>query len=162
MNKSILDARNTKRAEKGKDPIKRKFANQTLQLGLNFRMQTGLPYTPFDTVASALTVNWDRFGQALRDYSLLNTERTNLFYGVDFRIDYKWFYQKWSLNLYFDLQNFPSQAAQVPQYTLDEDENNNNQPQIVNQGQPNQSYLLQRVNNTLSVSVPSIGIIVQF
>jgi hypothetical protein len=162
MNKSILDARNAKRVEKGKDPIKRKIANQTLQLGLNFRMQTGLPYTPFDTVASALTVNWDRFGQALRDYSLLNTERTNLFYGVDFRIDYKWFYQKWSLNLYFDLQNFPSQAAQVPQYTLDEDENNNNQPQIVNQGQPNQSYLLQRVNNTLSVSVPSIGIIVQF
>ncbi len=162
MNKSILDARNAKRVEKGKDPIKRKIPNQTLQLGLNFRMQTGLPYTPFDTVASALTVNWDRFGQALRDYSLLNTERTNLFYGVDFRIDYKWFYQKWSLNLYFDLQNFPSQAAQVPQYTLDEDENNNNQPQIVNQGQPNQSYLLQRVNNTLSVSVPSIGIIVQF
>lgn len=162
MNKSILDARNAKRAGKGKDPIKRKIANQTLQLGLNFRMQTGLPYTPFDTVASALTVNWDRFGQALRDYSLLNTERTNLFYGVDFRIDYKWFYQKWSLNLYFDLQNFPSQAAQVPQYTLDEDENNNNQPQIVNQGQPNESYLLQRVNNTLSVSVPSIGIIIQF
>ena len=163
MNKSILDARNAKRAEKGKDPIKRKKVNQTLQLGLNFRMQTGLPYTPFDSTASALTLNWNRFGQALRDYSLLNTERTNLFYGVDFRIDYKWYYEKWSLNLYFDLQNFPSQAAQVPQYLLDDSDVDANGNQIIyNAGQPNESYRLRRINNTLSVSVPSIGVIVVF
>jgi hypothetical protein len=160
MNKSILDAKNEKRAQKGKDPIKKKIVNQTLQLGLNFRMQTGLPYTPFNDTISALTVNWNRFGQGLRDFSLLNSERTNLFYGVDFRIDYKWYYPKWSLNLYFDLQNFPSQAAQLPQLILEEDANG--QPQIINQGQPNESYRLQRINNTLSVSVPSIGIIIQY
>jgi hypothetical protein len=126
-------------------------------------MQTGLPYTPFDSTASALTLNWNRFGQALRDYSLLNTERTNLFYGVDFRIDYKWYYEKWSLNLYFDLQNFPSQAAQVPQYLLDDSDVDANGNQIIyNAGQPNESYRLRRINNTLSVSVPSIGVIVVF
>jgi outer membrane receptor for ferrienterochelin and colicin len=160
MNKTIMDKRNARRVANGKEARSKKLVSQTLQLGLNFRLQTGLPYTPFDSTTSALTANWDRFGRAVLDYNLLNTERTNLFYGVDFRIDYKWYFSKWSLNLYFDLQNFPSQAAQVPQFILNEDANGN--PQVVNQGQPNQSYLLQRVNNTLSVSVPSIGVIVQF
>lgn len=160
MNKAIVQAKNAKRADKGKSPISKKMVNQTLQLGLNFRLQTGLPFTPFEENVSALTNNWNRFGTGLRDYSLLNTERTNLFYGVDFRIDYKWYFDKWSFNLYFDLQNFPSQAAQVPQLILDEDANG--QPQIVNPGQPNESYRLQRVNNSLSVAVPSIGIIIQY
>ncbi len=160
MNKNILQAKNAKREAAGKSPIARKTVNQTFQIGMNFRMQTGLPYTPYDEEASALTRNWNVFGQALFDYNQLNTLRTNTFYGFDFRIDYKWFFNKWSLNLYFDLQNFPSRAVQFPRLILDEDANA--QPQIINQGQANESYRLRYVNSTLSVSVPSVGIIIQY
>jgi hypothetical protein len=162
MNKRIMDAKNEKRTSKGKEPLKRKVVNQTLQLGLNFRMQTGLPYTPFDSTASALTANWNAFGRAIVDYNKLNQERTNLFYGFDFRLDYKWYFSKWSLNLYLDIQNFPSQAAQVPQYLLDENDVTNGAQNVYNEGTPAASYKLTRVNNTLSVAVPSIGIIIQF
>jgi hypothetical protein len=162
VNKATREAKNEKREAKGKDPINRKLINQTLQLGANFRMQTGLPYTPFNDSLSALTVNWNTFGQGLRDYDRLNDERTGLFYGVDFRIDYKWFFDNWSLQLYFDLQNFPSQAAVVPQLILDQGDNGEDPVIINNPGQPNESYQLRQVNNNLSVSVPSIGIIVQY
>jgi hypothetical protein len=160
MNKKIMDAKNERRVAKGKEPHSRKVVNQTLQLGLNFRMQTGLPYTPFDSTASALVSNWNAFGRAIVDYDKLNQERTNLFYGFDFRLDYKWYYSKWSLNLYFDIQNFPSQAAQVPQFMLAEDANGS--PIINNPNTSQASYQLMRVNNTLSVAVPSIGVIIQF
>lgn len=162
VNKASRDAKNEKRAAKGKDPIGRKLVNQTLQLGANFRLQTGLPYTPYNDSLSALTVNWNAFGQGLRDYDRLNAERTELFYGVDFRIDYKWFFENWSLQLYFDLQNFPSQAAVVPVLILDQGTTGEDPVMINNPGQPNESYQLRQVSNNLSVSVPSIGIIVQY
>ena len=160
MNKNVLNAKNDRRVAKGKNEITRKTVNQTLQLGMNFRLQTGLPYTPFNDSLSALTQNWNVFGQALRDYDQLNQKRTDYFYGFDFRIDYKWYFKKWSLNLYFDLQNFPSRSVNVPQIILDEDANGN--PQVVNPGQPNESYLLKTINSNQSVSVPSVGIIIQY
>jgi len=163
MNKEIRDARNEKRIAKGKKEISRALVNQTLQLGLNFRLQTGLPYTPVDSSGSALLINWNQFGRGINDYTKLNQERTNLFYGFDFRLDYKWYFKKWSLNLYLDIQNFPSQAAQVPQYMLDNtDVDANGNQNVYNAGTANASYKLMKVNNNLSVAVPSIGIIIQY
>ncbi len=162
VNSATREAKNKRREAKGKDPVGRKLINQTLQLGANFRLQTGLPFTPFNDSLSALTTNWNAFGQGLRDYDRLNAERTNLFYGVDFRIDYKWFFDNWSLNLFFDLQNFPTQAAVVPVLILDQGESGEDPIIVNNPGQPNESYQLRQISNTLSVSVPSIGIIIQY
>lgn len=162
VNKSLREQQNTKRAEMGKAPIKGKMIPQTLDVGMNFRFQTGLPYTPFDEPASALTQNWNRIGQGIRDYTLLNTERAKAFYGVDFRVDYKWFFEKWSFNLYVDLQNIPGVATGTPNLILDQGESGDDPVQINNPGQPNESYRLRRLEPGLGTIIPTLGIVVQY
>jgi hypothetical protein len=159
MNSEMFKAKNMRREAKGKAP-KTQLTNQTLDLGFNLRLQTGLPYTPFDLGNSALRANWDSRGQGLLDYTQLNTQRTNLNYGLDFRIDYKWFFPKWSFNLYLDIQNFPAAASGIPGLILDEDANGN--PQVINQGQANESYKLRQIPAGVGTPVPTIGIIIQY
>lgn len=160
MNKDIRAKINTKRAAKGKKEITRKIVAQTLDIGANFRFQTGLPYTPFDETASALTTNWDRYRQGILDYNQLNSQRLGVNYSVDFRIDYKWFFPKWSFNLYLDIQNIPGVVTGTGSLILDEDANGN--AQVVNPGTPNESYLLKTIEPGRGTIVPTLGIIVQY
>ncbi len=162
MNKDIRGRKDAARSAKGKNVSNRTLINQTLELGANFRVQTGLPYTPFDTVASALTSNWDRIGQAILDFNQLNTLRTPMAYSIDFRVDYKWFFPKWSFNLYLDIQNIPGAVTGTPNFILDQGADGNQAPTIINAGQPNQSYRLQSVPADRQAILPTIGIIVQY
>ncbi len=160
MNQAVRDARNEKRTAQGKEAITRKLVSQTLDIGTNIRFQTGLPLSPFDEEASALTSNWDRFRQAQIDYTRLNSNRQDVAFGVDVRVDYKWFFPKWSFNLYLDLQNLPGLAVSQNVLLLDTDANGN--AQIVNQGQPNESYKLKQLDVGSGLVTPTIGIIVQY
>jgi len=159
MNKKIRDKRNEKREAKDKKIVTRKITTQTLSIGTNIRFQTGLPYTPFDRDASAQINNWNRFRQGILDYELLNTERGPVTFGVDLRIDYKWFFPKWSFNLYLDIQNIPGLPDSNQQaLILNEDADGN--PQI-DPNDPN-AYLLKRIDPSRGVITPTIGIIVQY
>lgn len=162
MNSEIRERINSRRIAKGKEAITRKLVNQTLDLGLNIRLQTGLPYTPYDVAASALRQNWDRRGTGILDYTRLNSMRANTVYGVDFRIDYKWFFPAWSFNLYLDMQNIPGVANGNPTLILDQGENGDQPVQIVNQGQANESYVLKQIPASLGTTIPTIGIIIQY
>lgn len=160
MSKDIRAKRNAKRVEQGKKEIVRKVTSQTLEIGTNLRFQTGLPYTPYDEEQSALVTNWNRFRQGILDYNQLNSQRLGVNYSVDLRIDYKWFFPKWSFNLYLDIQNIPGVITTTPSLILDEDENGN--AQIANPGMPNQSYKLKTIAAGRGTVVPTIGIIVQY
>ncbi|MCH2022481.1 MAG: TonB-dependent receptor [Saprospiraceae bacterium] len=140
--------------------LERPLITQTLDIGTNLRLQTGLPYTPFDEDKSALTDNWNRYRQGLLDYSQLNTLRLGLNYSIDLRIDYKWFFPKWSFNLYLDIQNIPGVITGTSSLILDEDVNGN--PQIENFGMPNQSYKLKEIDPIPGTIIPTLGIIVQY
>jgi hypothetical protein len=74
------------------------------EVGIKYRSQTGLPYTP-DAPESNIKAIWDVTGQALPNYSLLNTLRTNAFNTLDMRIDKKWYGKKITWNVYMDIQN---------------------------------------------------------
>lgn len=76
------------------------------ELGAKFRLATGRPYTPYDVQRSLVKSNWDVKGVALNDYSRLNTERLGTFSQLDVRVDKVWYFEKSSLNLYMDIQNF--------------------------------------------------------
>jgi len=65
----------------------------------------GLPYTPFDVDRSLEVANWDTFNAPLLEYDLLNTERNGAFHQVDLRLDRKWFFDQWSLDVFMDVQN---------------------------------------------------------
>ncbi len=69
-------------------------------LGLRWRYVTGLPYTPYN----GATFDSDS-GTYVPIASAVNSARNKAFQQVDIRIDRKWIYNNWSLNLYFEVQN---------------------------------------------------------
>jgi hypothetical protein len=60
--------------------------------------------------------SWDNYGRPLLDYSQLNTERNGAFHQLDIRIDKKWFFENWSLDVFIEIQN--ATGAAVPQPTF--------------------------------------------
>jgi len=74
-------------------------------VGAKWRFVGGAPYTPYDFSRSSLIEAWDARGQGYPDFNLYNTERLSNFHQLDLRIDKEYFFKKWSLNVYFDVQN---------------------------------------------------------
>lgn len=82
------------------------------ELGARLLFSGGLPYTPVD-LASLAVDTWDFYGRPLPDYSRLNAGRNDAFHQLDIRVDRKWFFERWSLDVFFEVQN--ATAAAVPQ-----------------------------------------------
>ena len=136
------------------------------EVGINWRFQTGLPRTPFAVEVSSLKLNWDRNNQAIPDYDLLNTERGDALSTIDIRVDKKWFFKKWSLNLYVDIQNLTGNAVGNRVYILDRPLDENGTPIgdgiIVNPDDPLplQRYALKPIDDAIGTTIPSIGVVI--
>lgn len=129
------------------------------ELGARFRYLGASPYTPFDVALSSKTTNWDLRGVGLRDYDQLNTERTGAVHQLDMRLDKRWFFAKWSLNLYLDIQNvYNFQAPLAPSITVVRDEDGN--PILDNADAT--LYQMKEIQNFSGTLLPSIGIIIEF
>ena len=86
------------------------------EVGARLLASGGLPFTPIDP--SSLSVeSWDYYGRPLPDYSRLNTGRNGAFYQLDIRVDKKWFFENWSLDIFFELVNATGAAVPQPQVT---------------------------------------------
>ncbi len=137
------------------------------EAGINWRIQTGLPYTP-DDEDSNLVLNWQRNGRAVPDYDLLNSQRTGILNTIDVRVDKKWFFKKWSLNLYLDVDNLTAQAVSFPIQILDRPLDDNMQPVggpvVINPDATfeEQRYALKSVQDAVGTRVPSVGILLEF
>ncbi|NJL74408.1 MAG: TonB-dependent receptor [Saprospiraceae bacterium] len=137
-----------------------------IEVGINWRFQSGLPFTPFSE-ASSLVQNWDVNSRGIPNYTLLNTLRRDVLNSFDFRIDKKWFFEQWSLNLYFDVENANSNVVGNPTLILDRQLDENGTPigggVIVNPSAPTaeQRYLLKTINDAVGTPIPSIGIMVE-
>jgi hypothetical protein len=136
------------------------------EAGINWRFQTGLPYTPFSD-NSSLVANWDVNGRGIKDYNLLNSQRANASNSLDIRIDKKWFFKKWSLNVYFDIENVTGNAVQLPALILDRPKDENGTPVgsgiIVNPSAPKneQRYKLKTIDDAQGTLLPSVGVMVE-
>jgi hypothetical protein len=107
-------------------------------------------------VASSLPVSFDNSGRGVRDFDQLNTQRTVWFHQLNVRVDKKWFFSKWSLNLYLDIQNiYNFQGEGVPEFTVERDD----------QGIPllnsNGTYNGYTFTSSTGNLIPSIGIVVK-
>lgn len=158
---SSWDARNILSLTLGK-----KF-KKDWEIGVNWRFQTGLPTTPFSD-ASSLAVNWDVNGGGIRDYNRLNTLRNSASNTIDIRVDKKWFYKKFSLNLYLDIENVTGNSLAQRQLILDRPLDADNQPIgdgiIINPDAPRdqQRYKLKTINEAQGNLIPSIGIMIEY
>jgi hypothetical protein len=128
-------------------------------LGLKWRYLGGAPYTPWDLKRSAIKTAWDAQGIGYLDYSRFNRERLNAFHQLDLRVDKSWYYNKWSLMLYFDVQNAYNFKSDQQDYLV-RAEDGNGKP-LTDPNDPNK-YLLKTLKNTSGTVLPTLGIMIEF
>ena len=137
-----------------------------VEIGVAYRFQSALPRTPFAD-DSDLLLNWNVNGGARLDFARINTLRGTAVNSIDLRIDKKWFFKKWSLNLYLDIQNVNGNAVAQPTLLLDRPLDTNNMPVgdpiIVNPDAPleEQRYLLKELDTASGNALPTVGIVVE-
>jgi len=87
-------------------------------IATRWRFVGGAPYSPIDEALSTNRAAWNITNQPYLDYNNFNSKRLANNHQLDLRIDKEFFFKKWALNLYTDVQNvynFKSQS--VPIYT---------------------------------------------
>lgn len=146
--------------------VGKKF-NKNWEVGINWRFQTGLPTTPFAD-ASSLVLNWEVNGRGIRNFNQLNTGRTDAINFIDVRVDKKWFFDKWSLNVFLDIENLTGYSVGNDQFILDRPLDDMGNPigrgVITNPDAPleQQRYRLKTINDASGTVVPSIGIMIEY
>ena len=128
------------------------------EAGIRFRFNSGNPFTPIDIATSSLIANWNISGQGVLDEGRVNSQRTGIFHQLDIRIDKKYYFKKWALDVFLDIQNFYNQIAELAPY-VDLVRDQNGSP-VIDANDPSR-YVLKQVNNTTGTIIPSIGIIVE-
>lgn len=127
-------------------------------VGVKWRLVGGLPYTPYDLEKSAIVEAWDANNGVYADYDQLNTLRYDPFHQLDIRVDKKFYFDKWSLMMYLDIQNaYNFQSESQDFYIRDKDDNGN---YILENG--SSTYKLKGLNNTSGTVLPTIGIMFEF
>lgn len=131
---------------------------RNIELSVKFRYSGGGPYTPLDLAISSIQGVWDVNQQGVLNYDLLNTERLKNIHGLDVRLDKKWFFNKWSLNAYLDIENIYNYKIQLPsEIGIDE-----NVGQLIYEAQDSSQYSLYEIVNESGTILPTIGLLIEF
>jgi hypothetical protein len=131
--------------------------------GFKWRFVGGAPYTPFDELKSSYVQAWNAQGLPYLDYRRFNQNRLRAFHQLDVRVDKSYFFDRWSLIFYVDIQNLYNFTSDQPDRLSNENENGD--VIIINPGDPieDQRYLLRRITGDGQGTVlPTLGIIVEF
>ncbi len=135
-----------------------KTIGESWDAGFRWRYVGGAPYTPFDTDKSSFIDAWNVLGQGYLDYDRFNSERLKGFSQLDIRIDKQFYFDRWSLMLYLDVQNVYNFKADQPDIlVLQTDEAGT---PLVNPLDP-QRYLLKYIEAEAGTVLPTIGIIIE-
>lgn len=133
------------------------------KLGLKYRFSGGVPYTPFDLVASQQSYSVS--GNGVLDFENVNSERLRFFNQLDFRIDKIVNLKKVSFNFYVDIQNILGFDQETPPYYTFK-RNEDNTGFATTDGQPLQSNgsnaIPLLIANDQSTVTPTIGVIFEF
>jgi len=119
------------------------------EIGARLRILGGSPYATIDRDASL-----DSYPDLQFDYNNLGNQRLKPFNSLDLRVDKKWNFNQWTLNLYLDVQNVLfNDLPDTPQYGLKRNEDGT----VV---KPRELVEIENVDNT-SV-LPTLGIVIDF
>ena len=137
----------------------RKFG-KNWDLGMKWRYVAGGPYTPYDVETSSRMEAWDARHQPYYDYTRFNTRRLPAFHQLDVRVDRSFYFRKWSLILYADIQNIYNYKSMGPADLVPvENPDGSYRQDPEREGY----YLMRNIKNELGGTVlPSVGIIVDF
>lgn len=126
--------------------------------GFKWRFVGGLPYTPYDLETSSNVIAWNATGQPYLDFNNLNGERFEPFHQLDVRVDKNFFFNKWSLMVYVDIQNAYNFQNKSQDYIVRE-KNEDGSFKTINNGS---SYILNSIPNESGTLLPTLGIMVKF
>ncbi|UJP65707.1 TonB-dependent receptor [Mongoliitalea daihaiensis] len=129
------------------------------EIGARWRFLGGTPYTPIDVETSSLIEVWDLRGLPVLDFSQINALRLRSFHQLDLRIDKRYFFDKWNLNWYFDIQNAYNFLAEQPPLLIPT--RNTDGSLQVNPNDPTR-YNMRLVDNPAGTILPTVGLIVEF
>ena len=119
------------------------------EVSTRFRFLGRAPYAPVDQEATLAN-----YPAIIRDYSRLGETRTASFQQLDFRVDKKWNFRRFSVDVYIDVQNaLAAPIPSEPEYGLNRDSQGN----IV---EP-RSLVVVNANETATV-IPSLGLVLNF
>ena len=141
-----------------------KYFKRNWNVGARFRMQSGLPETPYDLQRSALVNIWNIANGPVQNFSLLNSARGNVAHQLDLRGEKKWIFKKWQFTAYIDIVNVygSKSASALPVVNLQRDGQDNGI--VANPGAPQneQYYLLESGEADRSTPLPYFGFIFEF
>lgn len=128
-------------------------------IGMKWRFTNGAPFTPYDRETSSLIAAWDVKRQPYLDYSRFNSERASSFHQLDIRVDRSFYFKKWSLILYADIQNIYNHKTKSPDLLVPQE--NSDGSYKIDPERPDH-YLMRYIKNDTGSLLPSVGIIVEF
>ncbi len=128
------------------------------EIGTKFRLVGGQPYTPYDLNASEIVANYDVENKGILNYNLLNTKRFKTYTQLDIRVDKTWYWKRFSLNFYIDLQNVYNAVAESQGYLIPETDANGNR--IVTNNAGVNHYQLEEIANDSGNFIPRFGLII--
>lgn len=130
------------------------------ELGLKWRFSGGSPYTPYDVPTSSKIDIWTVSPGGVFDYDLLNTERLPAIHQLDLRLDKKFFFEKFSLNFYMDVENVYGLSVEGQAYLVQEKDAEGIPKLDLND--PTR-YQLSTLENSLGQPpIPTIGIVFEY
>ena len=102
---------------------------------------------------------WNINQRGVLNYNALNTERLKNVHGVDLRLDKKWYFNKWSLNAYIDVENLYNFKIQLPSSEVGIDSEIGEE---IYTAQNAGEYSLYEIINESGTVLPSIGLLIEF
>lgn len=133
------------------------FLGEKWNFGAKLSAIGGAPYTPYDVAKSSLVKAWNVRGRPYYDYSRYNKERLKAYAQLDVRIDRMFYFHRWMLGLYLDIQNltkscFRDQDALMSTGII---ENPHDTPE-------QQRYVMKYIKQRTATLLPTIGVTVGF
>ncbi len=137
--------------------VTRKFGKKW-DFGAKWRYLGGAPYTPYDLNTSSLRQAWDVRNQGYLDFSRFNALRFKAYHQLDVRVDRSWFFNRWTLIAYLDVQNLYNFKAESQDFLTNRDPEGNI---LIDPTDPNR-YIIRSIKNESGQALPTVGIIVEF
>lgn len=131
---------------------------QSWNFAARWRYVGGAPYSPIDYELSTNREAWAITNQAYIDYRRFNTLRLKDAHQLDVRIDKEFYFSKWLLNLYIDIQNLYNFQSQRPPIYTNKDKDGNILPDPNGDASRQGLRIIDEKSGTV---LPSIGLIIK-
>jgi len=136
-------------------------------IGFRWQLLGPTPFTPYDTERSSRQEVWDVENQGLFDFSRLGEDRLGTFHQLDVRVDKRFFFDRFNITAYLDVQNvYAFEAELQPFLNVRRDDQGRPLPAGPDYNQAfrpdRQYYQTYLLDNFSGEVLPTIGIILEW